>query len=52
MPGKASIHTAMNPPEGPWLYYVVVDKDGNHAFATTLKEHEKNIKIAEQNGVR
>ena len=52
MPGKASIHAAMNPAEGPWLYYVVVDKDGNHAFATTLKEHEKNIKIAEQNGVR
>jgi UPF0755 protein len=52
MPGKASIHAAMNPADGPWLYYVVVDKDGNHAFATTLKEHEKNIKIAQQNGVR
>jgi UPF0755 protein len=51
MPGKASIH-GDEPAEGPWLYYVVVDKDGNHAFATTLKEHEKNIKIAEQNGVR
>ena len=25
---------------------------GNHAFAKTLREHEKNIKIAEQNGVR
>ncbi|HTN78354.1 MAG TPA: endolytic transglycosylase MltG [Acidimicrobiales bacterium] len=52
MPGRASIHAAMNPADGPWLYYVVIDKDGNHAFATTLKQHEKNIKIAEQNGVR
>jgi peptidoglycan lytic transglycosylase G len=52
MPGRASIHAAMNPVDGPWLYYVVIDKDGNHAFAKTLKEHEKNIKIAEQNGVR
>ena len=52
MPGRASIKAAMNPADGPWLYYVVIDKDGNHAFAKTLREHEKNIKIAEQNGVR
>ncbi len=52
MPGRASIKAAMNPADGPWLFYVVVDKDGNHAFAKTLREHEKNIKIAEQNGVR
>jgi UPF0755 protein len=52
MPGRASIKAAMNPADGPWLFYVVIDKDGNHAFAKTLREHEKNIKIAEQNGVR
>ena len=33
MPGQASIKAAMNPADGPWLFYVVVDKDGNHAFA-------------------
>jgi UPF0755 protein len=51
-PGRESIRAALNPTPGDWLYYVVVTKDGQHAFATTFKEHKKNIKLAEQNGVR
>ncbi len=51
-PGRESIRAALNPTPGDWLYYVVIDAQGNHAFATTFKEHRKNIKIAEENGVR
>ena len=52
MPGRASIMAAMNPADGPWLYYVVVDAEGRHAFAETFRQHERNIALAEQNGVR
>jgi hypothetical protein len=30
---------------------VAIDKQGHSAFAQTLAQHEKNIKIAEKNGV-
>ncbi len=52
MPGRASIMAAMNPADGPWLFYVVVDAEGRHAFAETFRQHERNIALAEQNGVR
>lgn len=51
-PGRESIRAALNPTPGDWLYYVVIDAAGNHAFANTFKEHKKNIKLAEANGVR
>jgi UPF0755 protein len=51
-PGKASIEAALHPEEGTWLYYVVTSADGSSSFATTYKEHRKNIKIAEKNGLR
>jgi UPF0755 protein len=51
-PGEASLRAALNPEAGPFLYYVVTEKDGHHAFATTLAEHNANIRKAEANGVR
>lgn len=51
-PGKAVLEAAVNPEPGPWLYYVVIDKDGRHAFATTNAEHEANIRKAKQAGAR
>jgi UPF0755 protein len=47
----ASIEAALHPAETNYLYYVVKDKDGNHAFASTLEEHERNIQAAQQAGV-
>jgi UPF0755 protein len=56
LPGRASIEAVLNPtenpPEGPWLYYVVIDAEGNHAFAQTFEGHLANIAQAERNGVR
>lgn len=50
--GRASLEAALNPADGPWLYYVVTEKDGRHSFATTGAEHQANIRKAERNGVR
>jgi UPF0755 protein len=66
-PGRASIkavlNPATNPPEGgalcqgvpqrncQYLYYVLADEEGNHAFAVTLEQHEANIEKARAAGV-
>jgi len=56
-PGRASIQAALNPaenpPEGPWLYYVVINAEtGEHAFAQTYEQHLANIREAERTGQR
>lgn len=51
-PQRASLEAVLNPTPGPWIYYVVTEKDGRHSFAVTLAEHNANIRKAEQNGVR
>lgn len=44
--------TAMeNPAEGPWLYFVTVDKDGRTVFTTTFEEHQVAIQESIANGV-
>lgn len=37
-PGQASLEAAMNPAEGEWLFYVLADCEGNHAFSETNDE--------------
>lgn len=32
-PGLASLEAAANPADGPWLYYVLADCEGNHSFS-------------------
>ena len=34
-PGRASLLAALSPTPGSWLYYVLADASGKHAFATT-----------------
>jgi len=51
-PGEAAIRAALDPTPSTALFYVVVDKDGRHAFADTPAEHQKNIERAKANGVR
>ena len=50
--GRASLEAALNPADGPELFYVVTEKDGRHSFASTGAEHQANIRKAERNGVR
>jgi UPF0755 protein len=55
MPSRASLHAAMVPYEGndgaKWLFYVVADAQGNHAFANTLSEHNANVAKARAAGL-
>jgi UPF0755 protein len=66
-PGRASIQAVLNPAPDPargkgvcegipddqcrYLYYVLADSGGGHAFAVTLAQHEANIEAARQAGV-
>jgi UPF0755 protein len=37
-PGRASIQAALNPADGPWIYYVLEDADGHHFFTDSDSE--------------
>lgn len=40
-PGSQTIDAALNPPDGPWLYWVTINTDtGETVFSETLAEHE------------
>jgi UPF0755 protein len=50
-PGEPALQAAINPTPGTWLFFVVIDKTGKSAFATTQAEHDRNIALARKNGV-
>jgi UPF0755 protein len=64
-PGRASIMAALNPSPNPdpkacpasqktpcaWLYYVLSDSAGHHAFATNAADHAKNVAKAKAAGL-
>ena len=50
-PGRASLQAALQPAKGPYLYYVVVEPDGQEAFSATLAGQEANIALARSRGL-
>ncbi len=48
---SAALAAMLNPPVGPWEYFVVVDKQGDMAFATTFAQQLVNEARARTNGV-
>jgi UPF0755 protein len=65
-PGRAAIEAALHPAPNPssgdaicqgapspcrYLYYVLSDADGGHAFAATLAQHEANVATAKAAGL-
>ena len=40
-PGEASIRAALQPAPGDWRYYVLISKDGQHAFTASYTEFQK-----------
>ncbi|MHB1130343.1 MAG: endolytic transglycosylase MltG, partial [Ilumatobacteraceae bacterium] len=65
-PGRASIKAALSPVANPsasdpicknvpkpcrYLFYVLSDANGGHAFAATLEQHEQNVAKAREAGL-
>ncbi len=50
-PGKASLEAAANPESTEFLFYVLSDLEGHHAFGVTLDEHNANVAQARADGV-
>lgn len=50
-PGQKSIHAALNPEPGNWLYYVLTDKDGHHYFTNSASDFARAVADAKSRGV-
>lgn len=50
-PGRASLEAAAAPAQTDFLFYVLSDLEGHHAFAATLDEHNANVAQAREDGV-
>jgi UPF0755 protein len=50
-PGAASLQAVLHPDQGPYLYYVVVSKNGAEAFSATLAGQNANIRLARSRGL-
>lgn len=50
-PGRASLEAAGNPEATEYIFYVLSDLEGHHAFAVTLDEHNANVAQARADGV-
>ena len=51
LPGRASLEAAINPEPGPWLYYVLSNERGEHAFSESYDEFQRNVAAARRNGL-
>jgi UPF0755 protein len=50
-PSLTAIQAAISPTAGPWLFFVVCQKNLSSCFATTFAQHQANVAIAHNNGV-
>jgi UPF0755 protein len=50
-PSPDAIAAAQKPADGPWLFFVKCDKDGNSCFAVTQAEQDENAHKAQAAGV-
>jgi UPF0755 protein len=50
-PGRASIAAALNPADGPWIYYVLEDADGHHFFTDSNSEFLAAKNRCRENGL-
>ena len=46
-----SLAAAAKPADAPYLFYVLIDRDGRHKYATTEEEHNRNVEEARQKGL-
>ncbi len=48
---KFSINAVLHAPAGTWLYFTVIDKNGNEAFSTTFAQQLVNEQLAQSRGI-
>ena len=48
---RTSIEAALHPADVPYKFYVLIDENGKHKFATTFAEHEANVAEARRKGL-
>lgn len=46
-----SIKAALHPANVPYKFYVLINANGKHAFATTYEEHQRNVEEARRKGL-
>jgi UPF0755 protein len=51
MPSVTALKSALNPPPGAWLYFVLVQKNGVMAFSDTYAEQQANERLARSRGL-
>ena len=47
----ASLQAALHPADVPYKFYVLINANGKHAFATTYAEHQRNVAEARRKGL-
>jgi UPF0755 protein len=50
-PGRDSLAAALQPVPGPWIFYVLIEENGKHAFATTNEEFNRYLAEARRKGL-
>ena len=49
-PGEEALEAALNPADGAWLYFTLVDAEsGETKFAESYSEHQQNVEELRQN---
>ncbi len=48
---KDAIKAVLHAPKGPWLYFTLINKDGQMAFATTFAQQLKNEALGKKRGI-
>jgi len=50
-PSPAALQAALDPPQGGWLYFVLVKEDGTEAFADTYAQQLANEALGARRGL-
>jgi peptidoglycan lytic transglycosylase G len=50
-PGQASLEAALNPTDGPWIYYLLADEEGHHRFTDDRDEFNQWVEECRDQGL-
>ncbi|WP_419931505.1 endolytic transglycosylase MltG [Candidatus Poriferisodalis sp.] len=50
-PGRASLEAALNPADGPWMFFVLTSPDGTLSFSETDEEFQRDKAVCQELGL-